>query len=116
MKKKISVYYFWMIGKQVYYNYSKYSNIFQKYSDFYSYYYGNSYLFTRANIRNMYNFYLTFPIYSSSLEVFDWQQYQLLLNVYNKKERLFYFYVSLLFNSEYNEMYELIDNNYYNRL
>ena len=56
---------FWNIGKKVYENTDNYA--VEKYSTYYSYYYGNSYMFSRENIRFMKLFYLCFPIYYRKL-------------------------------------------------
>ena len=116
MKNKLSIYTLWLIGKEVYYNKTNYNNIFQKYSSYYSYLYGNSYLFTRENIRKMLNLYLDFPIYYSKLENISWRQYSLLFNISSREERFFYFRIMLLFNSNYNDISDLIVNKYYERL
>ena len=50
----------WKIGKNVHSNREKYNNVVEKYSDYFSYYFGNSYLFTRDNIHLMERFYLNF--------------------------------------------------------
>ena len=107
---------FWQIGKTVYNNRYKYSNIVEKCSTYYSYLFGNSYLFTRENIWLMEKFYLMFPIFSSQLENISWEQYKLLFDIKNKRERYFYFYVSLFFNFSYEETESLISNNYYLRI
>lgn len=110
------IYIFWNIGKSVYENENNYLNIIEKYSDYYSYYYGNSFLFTRENIRLMKKFYLTFPIFYFDLERLSWEQYKLLFLINNYKERYFYFYISLFFNYDYLETKSLIINNCYKRI
>jgi len=116
MKDKLSIHFLWSIGKKTYINKNKYGNIIEKYSIYYSYHYGNSYLFTRENIRKMQIFYLDFPIFFPQLEYFSWEQYKLLFNVVDKKERLFYFYILLFFRSNYDDTCELIKNDYYQRI
>ena len=111
-----SIYYYWSIGKRVYEKRLLCDNSVEKYSTFLSYYSGNSSLFTRENIRYMKRLYLNFPIFYEKLNMISWNQYKLLLRINNKKERFFYFYLSLLFNSDYNETIELINNNYYFRI
>ena len=106
----------WNIGKSVYDEQYLCENSIKKYSDYYSCYYGNSILFTRENIHLMKRFYLNFPIFYQELETVSWEQYQLLLKIHNKKKRYFYFYLSLLFHSDYEETNELIFNQYYERL
>ena len=111
-----TIFLFWNIGKRVYEEEKTCGNIVQKYSDHYSYYYGNSSLFTRENIHLMKRFYMNFPIYYSKLEMFSWKQYQLLLNIVDKKERFFYYSLSLLFHSDYEETLNFILNQYYIRI
>ena len=91
-------------------------NSVQKYSDYCSYYFGDSIVFTRENIHMMRRFYLNFPIFHKKLEAISWEQYQLLLKIPNKKERYFYFYLSLLFHSNYEETCEFVLNQYYRRI
>ena len=107
---------FWKIGKDVYDRELVCSNIIEKYSNYYTYYFGNSFLFTRENIHLMKRFYMNFPIYYDALENFSWEQYKLLLAVENKKERYFYFSLLLLFHSDYEETLEFIYNQYYLRI
>lgn len=110
------LYLFWKIGKNVYENELLYDNVFQKFSDYYSYYYGNSKLYTRENIHLMKRFYLNFPIFTFNLNSITWEQYQVLLLIPNKKERLFYFSLSLFFHSDLHHTKELISNHYYYRI
>ena len=60
--------------------------------------------------------YLSFPIFYDKLNNISWDQYEVLLNIKDKKERFFYFYLSLLFRCDYNGTLELIDNEYYFRI
>lgn len=87
-----------------------------KCSTYLSYYYGNSYLYTTENIKYMKKLYLSFPIYNEKMEIFSWEQYKLLLKLKNSKEKYFYFYISLLFNSDYKETENFITNDYYYRI
>ena len=105
---------FWNIGKKVYENTNNYA--VEKYSTYYSYYYGNSYMFDRENIRFMKLFYICFPIYYKKLNNISWEQYKLLFEINDRKERLFYFYLSLFFNSDLSETNSFIENNYYMRI
>lgn len=93
-----------------------YENIIDKLSTYFSYYFGNSFLFTRSNIRFMRRFYLQFPIYYSNLENISWEQFLLILNINDKDESLFYFFLVLFFKSNLQETFEFIENNYYNRI
>jgi len=105
---------FWNIGKKVYENTDNYA--VEKYSTYYSYYYGNSYMFDRENIRFMKLFYICFPIFYTKLNTISWDQYKLLFEINDRKERLFYFYLSLFFNSDFKETQDFIENNYYVRI
>ena len=105
---------FWNIGKKVYENIDNYA--VEKYSKYYSYYYGNSYMFSRENIRTMKLFYICFPIFYKKLNNISWDQYKLLFEINDRKERLFYFYLSLFFNSNLSETNSFIENNYYMRI
>ena len=113
---KYPIYYLWQIGKHVYENRNNYNNSVEKYSSFLSYYSGNSYFFSRENIHIMRRLYLSFPIYYDKLNNISWDQYKLLLNIKDKKERFFYFYLTLLFKSDYNETLEFVNNDYFLRI
>ena len=114
--KNNNIFYFWKIGKQIYDKKYDCENVVGKYSNYLSYYYGNSHLFNRDNIHFMKNFYLDFPIYYSKLSNISWEQYKLILKIKDKKERFFYFFISLFFNSDLEETKEFINNNYYLRI
>ena len=115
-KIKINLYYLWKIGKSIYYKKNKCENVLERYSTYLSYYFGNSSFFTRDNVYFMEKFYLNFPIYYSKLDNISWEQYILLLKINNRKERFFYFYLSLFFNSDITETKDFINNNYYFRI
>lgn len=106
----------WKIGKIVYDSKDKYENVVEKVSNYFSYYYGNSSFFTRCNVNLMKRFYLEFPIYYKDLEKISWDQYMLILSLNDKRERYFYFYLSLFFKSDLLETAEFINNNYYFRI
>ena len=111
-----NVFLFWNIGRSVYEKQSSCSNIIQKYSDYCSYYFGNSILFSRENIHLMKRFYMNFPIYHKKINDFSWEQYQLLLSIPDKTERTFYYLLSLFFQSNYEELFSFIQNKYYERI
>ena len=113
MKNNLLLY--WNIGKKVYEDKETINSI-EKYSNYYSYYYGNSYLFNRENIRLMKLFYICFPIFNKKLNNISWDQYKLLFRINDRKERLFYFYTSLFFNSDLLDTNNLIENDYYLRI
>ena len=64
----------------------------------------------------MKKFYLSFPVYYDKLNDISWNQYRLLLSINNKYERYFYFYLILLFKSDYLETLEFVNNNYFYRI
>ena len=113
---KNNLIYFWNISKIIFEKRKVYDNIIERGSNYFSYYFGNSTLFTRDNIRLMEQFYLNFPIYYSKLNNITWEQYKLLLSIDNREERMFYFYLSLFFNSDYEETKEFIVNDYFIRI
>lgn len=57
-----------------------------------------------------------FPVFSPRLESITWEQYKLLFKINNSKERYFYFYIALFFNFNYDDTFDLINNNYYLRI
>ncbi len=107
---------YWKIGKDVCEKKELYENVVEKYSNYYTYLFGNSFLFTRENIHFMKRFYLNFPIFYSLLEKISWEQYKVLLNIRNRDERFFYFQLSLLFNSDFEGTVDFIRNQYYFRI
>ena len=113
---KNKIYIFWKIGKTVFEKQEVCSNAFEKYANYFAYYFGNSYFFTRENIKYMELFYLSFPIFYKRLENISWDQYKLLLNINYLEERFFYFRVILLFNYDYRCTRELLSNNYFYRI
>ena len=110
------VFLFWHIGKSVYEKSNSCNNIVEKYSNYCSYYFGNSIQFTRENIHLMKRFYMNFPIFHSTLGNFSWEQYELLLSISDRKERSFYYTLLNLFQSDYEETLELLNNRYYFRI
>ena len=64
----------------------------------------------------MKRFYLNFPVFYKKLEDISWEQYCLLLLIPDKKENIFYFLISLLFESNYQETLDLVSNRYYSRI
>lgn len=107
---------FWKIGKYVYEKQNKYENVIAKCSNACSYYFGNSYLFSRSNIRFMKCFYLCFPIFYDELAKISWEQYIELFNMQSREEFYFYFYLSMFFNSSLGDTKEFIENNYFLRI
>lgn len=60
--------------------------------------------------------YLSFPIFYDKLNNISWDQYKLLLSINDKKERFFYFYLTLLFKCDYNGTLEFVKNDYFLRI
>ena len=51
---------------------------------------------------------MTYPIYTNNLERLTWKQHLLLLDINNRRDRYFYYKVSLFCNSNYYELSNLI--------
>ena len=91
-------------------------NSIKKYSDYYSYYYGDSLLFTRENIHFMKRFYMNYPFFYKKMNSISWRQYQLLLMITNKKERMFYYSLLLFVSISYFEFVNLLEEQLYYRI
>jgi hypothetical protein len=111
-----SIYNFWNIGRLVWKNRNYYLNPVEKFSIFFSYFYGSSNSFSRDDIKIMRRFYLDFPIFYNDLNKITWAQYKEILVLKSKEERYFYFFVSLFFSSNLNETKDFINNNYFHRI
>ena len=59
---------------------------------------------------------MNFPIFHKRLEEISWEMIQYLLKIPKKKERLFYYYLSLFLQCNYDEMITMIQNHYYDRI
>lgn len=110
---KSRLFLFWNIGKSVYMKQKYYENVYEKYSDFYSYFYGITNYFTRENIRYMKKFYCMFPMYYDSLNKLSWDHYKTLLTINSKSELFFYYRICLFCNSSLDELIYLVSNNFY---
>ena len=113
---KFKIFFLWKLGKNVYEKQNGCDNIFQKVSEYCSYSFGDSFLSYRESIHLLKKFYLSFPIYYEKLEDISWEQYHLLLNISNKKERYFAFTLSLFLHSDYQDTYDFIHSHCYERL
>ena len=111
-----NIFIFWNIGRIAYEKRNDYDNVVEKLSNYFSYSFGNSINYTRENIHMMKKFYLDFPIFYKKLDSISWEQYKVILSINEKKERYFYFYLSLIFHSNYDETISFIKNNYYYRI
>ena len=108
--------FYWNIGKKIYSLKGKCLNPCEYISNYYSYYYGNSYKFNRGNIINMKKFYLYFPIYSKSYDKLTWEHFKLLININDSHIRNFYLFISLFCNSSVDELNNIISNSIYQRI
>ena len=61
----------------------------------------------------MKRFYMNYPIFYKEMTNITWNQYQLLLLIHNKKERMFYYALSLFISADYNELLNLVQNQYF---
>ncbi len=113
---KNRLYLFWKIGKNVYDKQFSCENVCKKYSDYYSYKYGCSSLFSRDNLKYMSNFYRIFPIYFDYLNKLSWNHYRLILNINEYDEQYFYFRIALFCRSSEDELNYLISNNYFYKI
>lgn len=111
-----SIYTFWNIGRLVWNKRNRYNNSIERFSLLCSYYYGNSFLFNREDIRLMRRLYLDFPIYYKTMNKITWNQYKEILTLNDKGERFFYYYLSVFFDSDINETKDFILNDYYSRI
>ncbi len=111
----ININYYWKIGKFIFDKNNKCLNITIKCSEFLSYYYGNSSLFSLKNMKYIKKIYLYFPIYDYHMEYIDWNCYKVLLNL-NKCECYFYYYIVLFCNSNLFELTDMINNQIYFRI
>lgn len=105
---------FWNIGKIVFDKQNYCDNSISKYSEYFSYKYGTSCLFSRSNINYMKKFYCCFPIFINQYNLLSFDHYKLLVNVNDIKKRYFYFYVSLFCKYSVDDLKRLINLDLYN--
>ena len=105
---------FWKIGKIVFFKQKCYENAVSKFSEYFSYYFGSSNIFSITNIRYMKKFYCCFPIYYEELNRLDFEHYKLLVNINENEERYFYFRLAMFCRSSVLELKDIIKNDYYN--
>ena len=105
---------FWKIGKLVFCKQKYYENSVSKFSEYFSYYFGNSNIFSITNIRYMKKFYCCFPIYYDELNRLEFGHYKLLVNISESDKRYFYFRLALFCRSSVLELNDIIMNDYYN--
>lgn len=109
-------YLFWLIGKKVYEAQDKKNNYHKYFSDYYSYFYGNSLKFNRENINFMERFYLYFPIYLKRFEELSLNHFKVLVSIKKPTKRYFYFWIIYFCKSSVEELNELINSNCYERI
>ncbi len=107
---------YWLIGRKSYVLKSKCNNPNEYLSNYLSYCFGNSILFSRENINYMKKFYLAFPIYIKKYNVLSWNHFKILLGVNNRVIRNFYLNIVLFCNSNTVELEQLISSCVYYRI
>ena len=107
---------YWLIGKRIFALKNRCSNPCEYISNYYSYLYGNSYMFSRENVIYMKKLYLFYPIYFNIFDKISWDIFKLLLSINSNKVRNFYLNILLFCNSSYEELSLLIDNYIYFRI
>lgn len=107
---------YWNIGKNIYSLSNKKINPCEYASNYYSYYFGNSYKFDRENIYYMKKFFLCFPIYSERFDNLSWKHFKILLRLTNNRIRYFYLSIALFCNSSVEELSNIITNFTYFRI
>lgn len=110
------LYLFWSIGKIVFKKQDYYENSVFKYSEYFSYKFGNSCAFCSRNINYMKKFYCCFPIYIEQYNLLSFDHYKLLVDVTNSKKRYFYFNLSIFFNYSVEDLKNIISLDLYNYL
>ena len=104
---------FWYIGKCVYNKQKLCENVILKYSNYLTYYYGMTNVFSVGNVNYMKKFYCCFPIYVKALNQLSFEHYKLLVDISVVNKRYFYFRVALFCRSSVEELSYLIYNDLY---
>ena len=105
----------WKIGKFLKDKEKSCFNVHKICSDYFSYYYGNSYQFSLVHIQMMEKLYYYFPIYCEKMKNIHWNSYLELLKL-SKRECYFYYYILLFCGDDYFELKQLICNDLYSRI
>ncbi len=108
--------FFWKIGKFTVDKSVYCENIISKCSRYFSYYFGNSTMFSYDNIIFMRKFYRYFPIYLEKMNDLDWDSYLELLKLKNKRACYFYFNLSLFCKYSFDDLKLVIENDIYDRI
>jgi hypothetical protein len=112
---KYKINFYWLVGKFVYLNKYRTTNIIKKCSEYLSYYFGDSYSFSYDKVLTMRKLFLYFPIYNHNLEKIDWNYYLELLKL-NKDISYFYYRVCLFCELDFNSFKSMINTNMYYRI
>lgn len=110
MNIKNNLLFYWKVGQTINRDSSSSENIIKKYSDYGSYHYGLSKVFSRTNVKNMMMFNKLFPVFLDDFNKLSWEHYILLINIYSLKERFFYLRISLFCHISVDELNLLISN------
>lgn len=113
---KNRLYFYWSIGKNVFLQQKKSSNVIDKLSAKYAYKYGMSFTFSKCNIKNMKLFYLCFPIYYNSMSKISWEHYLKLIYIEDRDKRNFYFRILMIYPFSYRDFIITLENFYYERI
>ena len=93
-----------------------YFNSTSKYSEFFSYYFGRSDIFSMHNIHYMKKFYCCFPVFCDRFRELSFEHYKLIVDVSDLKRRYFYFWLALFCRSNVCELEKYIQEDLYARI
>lgn len=99
---------FWKIGEIVSKRQKRYENVVARYSEYFSYRFGMSKMFSTRNVNYMKKFYEDFPIYLEQFDRLSFEHYMLLVDISDVKSRYFYFRVALFCQSNVSELRDMI--------
>lgn len=113
---KNQLFFFWRIGKFLVEKKYSCNNIVLKSSNFLSYYYGSSTMFSYENVIFMRKFYLYFPIFLESMNQLEWDSYLELMKLKNRNMCYFYYRVALFCGFCCRDLKCVIDSNIFCRI
>ena len=105
---------FWKIGRLVFVGRSFFDNSVFKYSNFCSYYFGNSEIFSIDNVHYMEKFYKAFPVFLNRFTELSFEHYKLIVDVSDLEKRYFYFWLAIFCRSSVSQLRSIISNDLYN--
>jgi len=108
--------FFWKVGKFLVEKRYCCNNVVLKSSNFLSYYFGNSKVFSYENVIFMRKFYLYFPIFLDSMYQLDWDSYLILMKLKNRNMCYFYYQLALFCDFCYYDLKCAIDSNIFYRI